>query len=1107
MIAKNNKFYSGPRGKSAYEVAVKNGFEGTEQEWLDSLRLAPKGDDGFSPTIVENANNTEDNYKLDITTESSSYTTPNLKGRQGVQGLQGVKGEKGEKGDVGQTGATGADGVSPTVTENAANSDTTYKLDIVDITGTHTTPNLIGRQGAQGLKGDKGETGEKGEQGIQGNPGADGVSPLVTTNTANTEDIYKLDITDANGTYTTPNLIGRQGPQGIQGEKGEQGIQGPQGIQGIQGERGADGYPFLIYRDYQSLDEFDPDHFPEIGLMFMVKPEEGLDNYPVYRYTGMADTPYSFVTDLATSEGLKGDKGEKGDQGEQGIQGEKGADGITYTPVIGTVTTVGSTSDAAADIVIDSEAKTATFNFSLPKGAAGAIGGKGDKGEKGETGEKGDKGIDGITYTPAIGTVNTVDSASDASASVDIDTDNSRATFNFSIPRGQDGAQGIQGIPGEKGEQGEPGIDGEDGTTYIPSVGTVTTVSSAEEATANVSLDDENKQAIFNFAIPKGVSIEKVEFTSSTLGEEAGIPGATDTYTITFTNATTTTYEVYNGKDCDVQIDDENDPSENAVYSSAKVEERFVANEDLKTTATLSPNQHLKVTLATNKLSTVLLSMKTTLGTGYTTFLISNYGGGTDARCRVQQLQGERKFAKYIDGCDLYITPSVSDQTWYATAMSVQGEVPILSASDTYSGTEITTNSVPKEIVDGLISDTTSSTTSTYSSAKIDELNANRQVKTFDNSGSSTEKWYKLCSAITGGIGCNIKLTASRADSTATVQYFSALFRDSRYRYTSSYIAREKTVYESGLVAEYSAYIVADANNNIWVHVPSYGKAIVEIDTRAITIDGTAGTPVKDYVYNSFRLQTIDESFERINIKQFNQPGSNTSFKHVTITSSGNGLGGLELNVPYAGKYMFSAPKSEPVYFGSSTHKGYTLNGWAWSDDGKTLHLRVAGFAPFSISVLGSVPNDINANNVVTISDMTSTAPQGVAFVSSPVYSNATTNDIGIKSVFYATSTSYPAIFTIHSKSTTGVFWFKHTRIDAYGLKSVEGYYDIKNSNIIILNQVGADLEIPLSCSVYADENAKEYGVKITALWQYKEGHVAITEARPVTAIPYKITY
>ena len=121
------------------------------------------------------------------------------------------------------TGEKGADGVSPIVTENANNSDTIYKLDIVDANGTRTTPNLIGRQGVQGLRGDKGDVGEKGEQGIQGIAGTDGVSPLITTNTANTEDVYKLDITDANGTFTTPNLIGRQGVQGIQGEAGKDG--------------------------------------------------------------------------------------------------------------------------------------------------------------------------------------------------------------------------------------------------------------------------------------------------------------------------------------------------------------------------------------------------------------------------------------------------------------------------------------------------------------------------------------------------------------------------------------------------------------------------------------------------------------------------------------------------------------------------------------------------------------------------------------------------------------------------------------------------------------------------------------------------------------------
>lgn len=49
----------------------------------------------------------------------------------------------------------GKDGISPTITENADNSDTVYKLDITDVNGTFTTPNLKGADGASG-SGDSG---------------------------------------------------------------------------------------------------------------------------------------------------------------------------------------------------------------------------------------------------------------------------------------------------------------------------------------------------------------------------------------------------------------------------------------------------------------------------------------------------------------------------------------------------------------------------------------------------------------------------------------------------------------------------------------------------------------------------------------------------------------------------------------------------------------------------------------------------------------------------------------------------------------------------------------------------------------------------------------
>ncbi len=44
------------------------------------------GNDGISPTIEENKNNTESIYRLDITDKNGTFTTPNLKGKDGSGG-------------------------------------------------------------------------------------------------------------------------------------------------------------------------------------------------------------------------------------------------------------------------------------------------------------------------------------------------------------------------------------------------------------------------------------------------------------------------------------------------------------------------------------------------------------------------------------------------------------------------------------------------------------------------------------------------------------------------------------------------------------------------------------------------------------------------------------------------------------------------------------------------------------------------------------------------------------------------------------------------------------------------------------------------------------
>ena len=81
--------HDGADGASAYEIAVENGYTGTEAEWLTSLK-GQKGERGEKGE----------------------------KGDTGEQGLQGIQGEKGEKGD---TGAAGKDGMNGTDGRDGAN--------------------------------------------------------------------------------------------------------------------------------------------------------------------------------------------------------------------------------------------------------------------------------------------------------------------------------------------------------------------------------------------------------------------------------------------------------------------------------------------------------------------------------------------------------------------------------------------------------------------------------------------------------------------------------------------------------------------------------------------------------------------------------------------------------------------------------------------------------------------------------------------------------------------------------------------------------------------------------------------------------------------------
>ena len=144
--------------------------------------------------------------------------------------------------------------------------------------------------------------------------------------------------------------------------------------------------------------------------------------------------------------------------------------------------------------VYDGVNNTWVNNGAMIQGPEGPEGPQGPQGLEGEQGPQGDPGT---TYTPIIGTIQTVDNLSGASASVVVDGTTKKAKFNFNIPQGPTGAKGDPGEQGEKGEKGD---------TYIFEIGNVITVDSFEQASANISLDETNKKATLNISLPRGMT-------------------------------------------------------------------------------------------------------------------------------------------------------------------------------------------------------------------------------------------------------------------------------------------------------------------------------------------------------------------------------------------------------------------------------------------------------------------------------------------------------------------------------------------------------------------------------------------------------------------------
>jgi hypothetical protein len=449
----------------------------------------------------------------------------------------GPKGDKGDQGDTGPAGPTGPGG--PTGPTGPSGTVTIEGLVYRGVWSTLVPATLF-------------EYGDvvsyNGASYVRILPGFDTISEFPNTNS----DWVLLAAQGASGP------TGSQGPVGETGPQGPVGLTGPQGAQGLQGTQGQNGIQ------------------GPIGL-----------------------------TGPAGATGLQGVKGDKGDTGNTGAVGSTGPQGVKGDagPVGPAGLTwrsswVANTSYLKDDAVgYDGASWFCLLNhsgISVPPNldptrwallaSQGAIGPQGPTGATGATGSTGPQGIAGADGPQGVAGV-----------------------------KGDTGAQGLVGPAGPQGIQGPQGPQGGQGAAGVLLVtvtANASPVSIAPNATATIVVDDGTKvllgsniyidgigyfyvatksgnnigvtnlysastlvvgsfQVVIVTGPPglqgptgatgatgntgatgsAGIGITSIVFTSSTGGLTSGISGATDTYTINYTQGSPSTFNVYNGID------------------------------------------------------------------------------------------------------------------------------------------------------------------------------------------------------------------------------------------------------------------------------------------------------------------------------------------------------------------------------------------------------------------------------------------------------------------------------------------------------------------------------------------------------------------------------
>lgn len=371
------------RGYSAYEVAVINGFKGTEEEWLASIKGAP-GEPGYTPVKGKDYFDGEDGCSPTVSvTDIAGGKRVSITDNDGTKNFDLMDGEDGSSiQSIERTAGNGAPGTMDTYTVTLTDG---HQIQFEIYNGTDGQDGYTPQKNVDYFDGEDGYTPVKG---VDYFDGKDGNSILSITRTAGNgasgaTDTYTVTLTDGskttfrvyNGTdgqdgysptVSVTNITGgkrvsitdKTGTKTFDLMDGEDGYTPVKGVDYFDGEKGDPGYTPVKGKDYfdgkdgytpqKGVDYFDgepgePGYTPVKGVDYN-DGEPGKDGVsPIISTETIADGHRIRFTDAEGTKTIELKNGKDGEPGEDGYTPQKGIDyfdgapgqkGATYTPSV-----------------------------------------------------------------------------------------------------------------------------------------------------------------------------------------------------------------------------------------------------------------------------------------------------------------------------------------------------------------------------------------------------------------------------------------------------------------------------------------------------------------------------------------------------------------------------------------------------------------------------------------------------------------------------------------------------------------------------------------------------------------------------------------------------